>query len=93
MQQVNLLVNVEQVKDPDIPLRYASLSHVASLCIAFPMYGFEHSCGRSTASFPSGLCALNVVTLSAVGTIAGRLILKKHSTDPLATRRLLSEED
>lgn len=43
--QVNLLVRIEDVEDPVIPLCDVGLPHVTSLRALFHMYRFTSSCG------------------------------------------------
>lgn len=76
-QQADLFVRVEQIEDPDIPLRDVNLLHVTSLHTSFHMYSFDYSRGAPSVTFHPGVSTGNVTTYCTGGMTVVRTVLNK----------------
>lgn len=73
--QTDLFVRTEQVSDPYIPLRDASLSHMNSLRASFRMYDFDYSRDTLSVTFHPEVSGDDVTTPSTGGIRVDRQFL------------------
>lgn len=85
--QTNLFVRIEQMEDPDIPLREDRLSHVTSLRPSFGMYGFDYFRGILLVTFHSRVTTDGMTTTSTCGMTVDRRVLSNSAKNSLLDGR------